>query len=230
MIVPPMTGWGKKSPRDKFVVPGDGSMPNLEEFHGTLFGSWRKGWQSSPTIEVEFPEPGDLVVHVSRASRAILEVFVDEELALREESLNVRQTNVDKGFRIAIPAGRHAIRLQNAGQDWVRIGYLLLSNYRDSARYPDIEVYGVQSDTEALLWFHNRLNEWAYKALGIEPEPVANAKVTIRCPQEGTYQVEWWDTYQGKITKIEEKVSRDRVLRLDVPVVVKDVACKVRLR
>lgn len=177
------------------------------------------------TIEVAYPAAGRFVVHVGRVLHAVLEIELDGENALRVDALNVPQTDVRKSFGIDVPAGRHEITLRNVGGDWLRIGHILLTDYRDTARHPDIEVYGLHSERSAVLWFHHRLNQWAYRSIGVEPQPIAGGKATVHGLADGSYRVEWWDTYSGTVARTERRACRNGLLELALPTIRTDVAC-----
>lgn len=228
MVVPGGTGWGSKPRRNRFLINGDGSVPHVDDLSAALFGSGRAAWRNPPTMQVSCPAAGRLTVYVAETSHAILEVALDGELVLRDDSLNVSRAQVRKSIDIDVPAGKHEIEFRNAGSDWLRIGYILLTHYRDTTRYPDLNVYGVQSDSMALFWVHNRLNEWSFRAAGINPQPVGSAMARPAGLADGNYRVEWWDTYTGAITRTETVTCSAGVIDLRLPVVETDVACIVR--
>ena len=228
VVVPLAEGWGRRAARNRFTVEPDGSMPHVEELGTVLFGKGRAQWANPPTIKVAYPVAGRFVVHVGRVSHAVLEIELDGEKALRVDALNVPQTDVRKSFGIDVPAGRHEITLRNVGGDWLRIGHILLTDYRDTARYPDIEVYGLHSERTAVLWFHHRLNQWVYRGIGVEPQPIAGGKATVHGLADGDYRVEWWDTHNGAVARTEQKACRDGSLELDLPAIRTDVACAIR--
>jgi hypothetical protein len=127
-----------------------------------------------------------------------------------------------------VPAGRHEIALDNTGGDLIRFSYFILTHYRDAARHPDLDILGRQSDDFAALWIHNRLNQWPLKAAGFNAEPVGPAAATIGGLKDGSYRIEWWDTYKGEISKVEEAVVRGGTLDLQLPAIQSDVACKLK--
>ena len=228
LFVPLGTGWGAKAPRNRFRVEPDGAVAHLDEFGGVLFGKGRAEWANPPTIEVTYPAAGRFILHVSEVSHAVLEIELDGETVLRDDALNVSRNRVRRDFVIEVPAGRHEITLRNAGADWLRIGHIMLTNYRDSTKYPDIDAYGLQSERMAVLWFHHRLNEWTYRSAGVEPKPIAGAKATVRGLADRDYRVQWWDTYKPAITKTEQRPCRNGLLEIDLPTIQTDAACVVR--
>jgi len=230
LIAPPGGGWGHKAARGRFSILPDGTMPGAEDFGRELYGTGaaRKAWRNPPTIEATFPVPGQLILHVGDASHGILEVAVDGRTVLRETSLNGPKSNRDHDFAIDIPAGRHEIRLDNAGSDFIRIGHLILTNFRDASRYPDLDVLGVRSDDMAVLWLHDRLHQWPFKAAGLMPtEPLGKAVVRLEDFRDGAHRVIWWDTYKGAVMREDKADAVDGMLTLHVPPIVGDLACKI---
>jgi len=224
LVAPFGADWGSKPRQNHFRVEPDGTVPDLELLAGELFGKarGRSEWRNPLTFEANFPEPGRFVVHVSKVMHGVLEIRLDDKLVLAGKS-------VEKDVSIEVPAGRHEITLDNAGSDLVRFGYVLLTNYRDAARYPDLDLIGQQTDDFAVLWIHNRLRQWPYKAAGFDAEPVGPATAAIAGLKDGYYRIEWWDTYKGGITKVEPAEVRRGILELCIPAIERDVACKIRI-
>jgi hypothetical protein len=228
MIVPLASGWGAKTGRSRFVIEPDGSVDHLDQFAKQLFGTGRKDWRNPPTFKANFPAPARFVVRVGETSHGILEVYLDGKRLLREPSLNIPRKEIQKDFSIDVPAGRHEIRLDNAGADWINLEYLLVTNHRNTTQYSDLDVWGLRSDDLVLLWVHNRLSQWSFKAAGYDPEPADPAQVTLDTLRDGPYTIEWWDTYKGQITKTENKLCLGGRLHLDLPPVETDLACKIK--
>ena len=202
-------------------------MSPLDEFSPVLYGTGRTAWRTTPTLTVTSPAAGRFVVRVSEAAHSVLEIDLDGKPALRDDSLDAPRETVDRDCAIDMPAGRHEITLRNAGSDWLRLGHVLLTNCRDAARDPDLDVYGLRSDKGGVLWFHHRLNEWAYRALEITPAPIEGASAAIADLPDGEYRAEWWGTYTGKVVDTKVVRSREGQLELLVPTVATDVACVV---
>lgn len=228
IVVPLGPNWGRKAARNEFRIESDGSVLHLDEMSTSLYGSIRSEWVNPPTLDVEYPAGGRFVVHVEAASHAVLEIAMDDKTVLRDESLNKPRDYIRKDFGIDVPAGRHRITLRNTGADWIGLGHLLLTNYRDARRFPDVEVHAVASPRYAASWFHHRVNQWAFRNAGLHPQPITAAVVEVRGLNPGDYRVEWWDTYQGRVSKSEQVASRNNVLRLTVPPFDSDIACMLR--
>ena len=220
--------WGKKAPRNRFDVLPDGTVPHIENLSGSLFGRNRSEWRNPPILAVRYPTAGRCTVHVAKASHSELEIVLDGKVALQEKSLHLeKEDGVGKDFSVDVSAGTHEIELRNSGSDHLTIGYVLLANYRDTAEYPDVDIYHVQADDAAYLWVHHRLNIWLFQAAGFSPEPIEGAKAEIAGLADGAYRVQWWDTYRGEVTKTERQTSRSGRLEMNIPTLRTDAAVKI---
>ena len=229
LIAPFGADWGSRPRQNRCRVEADGAVTDLERLAGELFGNApsRREWRNPPTFEVNFPEPGRFILHVSTALHSVLEIRLDGKQVVRDAFPGGAGKRVARDFVVDVPAGRHEITLDNAGGDLIRFGYFILTNYRDAARYPDLDILGLRSEDMALLWIHSRLNQWYFKAAGFDAEPVGPAIATLGGLRDGHYQIEWWDTYKGEISKVEQTEVRGGTLDLHLPAIEKDVACKV---
>ena len=87
---------------------------------------------------------------------------------------------------------------------------------------------GLQSDDAAYLWISNPKATWWHRSGGAKPDPVRGASLRISNLAPGTYRLEWWDTWTGKVlARAEAKAEPGQALVLAVPAVALDVACKV---
>jgi hypothetical protein len=80
----------------------------------------------------------------------------------------------------------------------------------------------------AVLWIHNRLNQWCFKAAGFAAEPLGPARLSLGGLKDGRYRAEWWDTYEGVVAKTEDATARGGVMDVHVPSIQTDVACKIK--
>jgi hypothetical protein len=109
--------------------------------------------------------------------------------------------------------------------DWVNAGFRDVSIDLEESH---LRVYGLQNDTTVLLWFQNSQHTW-HKMMKKEPlEDTKSAVADIRGLKDGVYQVEWWNTYKPDDIRHLEAICKNGVLRLEIPSILKDIACKVR--
>ena len=92
-----------------------------------------------------------------------------------------------------------------------------------------VRLIGLQGRDCACLWLFNADAAWATKGVrGTRPSEIRDLTIDIPGLASGTYQIEWWDTYQGTIISQSHRSTTTRPLRLSVPAFTMDVACKIR--
>lgn len=228
VLVVPLGQTARRAPRNRFAVLPDGTLEHAEDFSCALYGKGHADWANPPTLEVKYPTDGKFTIQVSEASHAIVEIVLDGQVALRDAGFDVSRKPFHKDLTIAVPAGRHEITLHNRGGDWAHVGHVLLTNYRETARQPDVNAYGLRSVKSVALWFHHRLSDWDYMFAGFQPAPIIGASARVGGLHDGSYRVEWWDTRAGVVTKTELLMAGGGELQLPLPVLRDDVACLIR--
>lgn len=198
--------------------------------------------QAPITFAVRFPRPGQFIVRVATVSNSgLLRVWLDDKLALERslpcgEKLGKKstyqsqwklwETVYDEDVRVDVPAGAHRIRIQNFGRDWVSITKYTFTGARVLDR-PNVLVCGMRSPQVAILWLQNLESDWFNHGQGqvaqVEPFTVA-----VRGLRDGRYQVQWWDTWNGKVERSEAVEVRNGLVRLTVGPLKTDVAAKLR--
>jgi hypothetical protein len=124
-----------------------------------------------------------------------------------------------------VPAGPHAITLENLGADWLYASYRL-TNYLDA---PNLRVLALANRRSALLWVQNKDHTWAHLSQSsVTPAPGAEATVEGLAP--GKYRIERWDTVTGKVTGTTPYHSADGRVVIATPAeLMGDVAYKVHV-
>lgn len=133
-------------------------------------------------------------------------------------------------YGINIPAGKHTITVDNQGEDWISVNYYRLTNYYAREKTPPLRVFGLQNNTEAMLWLQNSYHTWYRMYMKIPLQTIQPVFIEVRGLQDGKYQVEWWDTYQPGSVERAEASSTNSVLQLKAPEITRDIACKIKLR
>lgn len=136
----------------------------------------------------------------------------------------------DRSYSVHVPAGKHTILVDNQGKGWLSVDFYRLSNYLRPHEEPPLRVFGLQNDTEAMLWLQNSEHTWHRMSTQPSLRPIIPVLLEVRGMQDGKYRVEWWDTYQPNSVESAEAVSTNGVLQLETPEITRDIACKVRLR
>jgi hypothetical protein len=229
-------------PLPVFTVARDGTVNDAEKVPSHLLAPGRTEGHQPAVFQVDYPQPGTFAAHVDCVSPdAALDILLDGQPVLHQdlpaenvpgkqctfsEQWKVWQCRYDETFSASIPAGKHEVRVVNPkpGPSWVRIASYTLSDYAP----PTLRAMGLTGKRLALLWLQNAESTWGNDADGRRPQAVTGARVALKGLPDGTYTVEWWDTWQGKAGEQEKARSWNGTLTLDVPAVTRDVACKTR--
>ena len=95
---------------------------------------------------------------------------------------------------------------------------------------PQLRAMALRGKGTALLWLHNRQHTWWNV---VEKKPIAAAPaatVTLDGLPDGTYQVEWWDTWKGEVVKRGTTEAKAGALTLSVDSLARDGAVKLLRR
>ena len=241
VVIRPRGSWGKPKV-NKFAVAPDGSINDLGALGSLLQGRGHADIKGPPTFQVDYPAPGEFIVRVGRVSRSgRLSIWLDDRLVLERElpcgeglgttsrwveRWKLWETAYDEDVAIDVPAGRHSIRLDNDGGDWIRVAHYRLTGYQ-TVQKPKLVVLGMQNGQMAVLWLHNRDATWAahYKPEPIAPVPAAT--LTLRGLRDGPRIVEWWETWKGARQRTERAEVKGGRLTLPIPELAADIALKI---
>jgi len=93
----------------------------------------------------------------------------------------------------------------------------------------DVRVVGARSSRAALLWVQQRGNGW-YQRFAKDSPPVVlkGARLSLKGFEDGTYDIEWWDTYAGEPTSRVRAEVKGGSLLIDVPAGSPDTACRIQ--
>jgi len=108
--------------------------------------------------------------------------------------------------------------------DWTGGAWRLV---KEDAASP-VRIRGLANRTRAYLWIQQRGNSWYRRvAQGHPAQPLRNVTIRIANLRDGTYRVEWYNTYKGAAITHCDRATERGVLTLSVPNAGPDVACKV---
>jgi hypothetical protein len=183
-------------------------------------------WHNPVTFEADYPQAGRFEVIVGQVSPfggARIVIFVDGRQELSQE-LPASPGGADAVYGVAIPPGKHEIKVENEGQDWFRASYRLVGYLT----VPNLRVLALGNAHSALAWVQNR-EHTCWHVARREVTPVHAAEFTLAGLTPGRYQVEQWDTANGTVVKRETVASEDGTVTLETPDgMSSDVAYKVR--
>lgn len=243
LVLPVNGSWGKSSHDDFTVTPF--GVAEGRQIGAFLYSPGKADLRTTPTFHVRFVRPGRFVVHVAEVSdRARLQFRLNgrpvadfslsatpsdpheyEKTELRPE-YNSYLARFNRDYGIDIPMGSHTVTLDTTEGDWLSLESVTLTGYR-SSRFPAVNFYGLHLGRQAIFWAQNAAHDWKNVAEKKPIRAVTGATVTLRGLPNGRYNVEWWDTTQGKATGRSAAVSARGMLTLRLPELATDVAARV---
>jgi hypothetical protein len=93
-----------------------------------------------------------------------------------------------------------------------------------------LRTFGVAASDEALIWLLDPAFDWPNGASESQPKPFTGGKVTLAGVENGTWDVEWWNTLAGERLASNRARVADGALQLEAPSFVVDVAARLRKR
>jgi hypothetical protein len=137
------------------------------------------------------------------------------------------ETTYDADVAVDVPRGRHRIRVENFGNDWVRVLSYTFTGCKVLDR-PNVLVCGMKTPGLAMLWLQNRDSSWYNHAGSGKVGKVDAFELSVSGLTEGPHQVQWWKTWRAAPERTEQVEVRDGHLTLAVPELETDVAIKIR--
>ena len=211
-VVVPSGRWGKPE-QNEFTIRRDGAIADGRSPHQLLHGAGHADLKNPPTFVVDYPEAGKFVVHVDKVSHSgLLRIWVDGDLAaerelpcgegLGKESVwreqwKLWETTYDEDVAVDVPAGRHRIRIENFGKDWVAVSKYTLTGCKVVDR-PDVLVCGMRTSELAMLWLQNKRSSWYNHAGGGKVGRVDAFELAVEGLSDGRYRLQWWETWKGQ--------------------------------
>jgi hypothetical protein len=130
----------------------------------------------------------------------------------------------DKDYKIFIPSGKHIIRIENEGKNWLTIKQISILEYLKK-----YSVMGLDCKDEAIFWVHNLENNWENVYSNRTIQPVKNVAFEITGIKNGNYNTEWWNTHTGNVFLIDKSESIDGVIKIKLPDELRsDIAFKIK--
>jgi hypothetical protein len=91
-----------------------------------------------------------------------------------------------------------------------------------------LRVIGLQGDQVAYLWISDPNATWWKIAMeNATPQEMRAVSVTLADMASGPYQVQWWDTREGKVITQAQVQATGSTITLHAPAFSRDIACKV---
>ncbi|MEM7577207.1 MAG: hypothetical protein AAF328_07000 [Planctomycetota bacterium] len=224
------------------TIRPDGVVQGAKHLSQLLHGTGENIVFHNPvTFEVDYPVEGTMTVWVTGVSGwggGGLQITLNEQVVLHEaftdpDGLEDKTplNRYDGNYVVPVPAGRHTLRVENPGFDWVRVAYEFVGPVSTVA--PWINSYAVTLDDAGigepavLAWFVHRDATWRRAVEGSAIEPLPAARVVLNGLLDGIYTSQWWDTRTGESTVGTIGVVKQGRLELEVPPIAHDVALRL---
>jgi len=240
-VVPPTSAWAKPE-HNEFVLRADGTLADDRAPQQLLHGRGHRDLKNPPTFVVDFPKPGEFLVHVGTVSNSgLLRIWVDDEQSLERElpcgeelgkssvwreQWDIWETTYDEEVAVDVPAGRHRIRVENFGGDWIRVIRYTFTDCRVLDR-PNVLVCGMKTPGLTILWLQNRDSSWhnhAREKVGrVDP-----FTLSLTGLPDGPCRLEWWKTWRAAPERVEPAAVHQGRLTLTIPGLEADVALKIK--
>ncbi len=233
----------KKLETSSFNIGNDGTIENIDRIPSLLHGNGHKELQVPLIFNVNYQTDGKFILHIGRVGQdGLLKVFIDgvevasislptgEGLGLYSEYVQRWkrwETVYNMDVSIDVPKGKHEIRIQNDGVDWINIEYIQLVNYLSNIK-PNLRIIGMQTQSKALLWLQNKDHTWFNVRNKKVIEQVLPSRVILSGFGDGEFDIELWDTREGKAIKQESCKAEGNKLELDIPEIKSDIAIKIK--
>jgi len=241
-VLPTLNRWDKPE-HAEFTILRDGSSDDDRLPQRLLHGAGHKDLKNPPEFVVDYPRPGKFVVRVDRVSNSgLLRICLDGQEKLQRElpcgeglgkksvwrpQWKLWETVYDQDIALDVPAGRHRIRVENFGKDWVAVTRYTFTACKLLDK-PNVLVCGMKTEGLAIVWIENKDSSWYNHAAGGKLRQVDAFTLTVSGLADGKYQLEWWDTWKGKPTGSNEVEVASGRLKLSIGDLKTDVAVKIK--
>lgn len=222
----PGSGWAP-SKSTSFNVKRSGLVENLGAMSAYLQGALNdRNHAMFPFAEfgVDYQRDGTFAVAVDEMtpSGATLHVSIDGKPAASltlpglpappttKEASERKNPRLDATLEVPVTAGKHVLRLENQGVDWIHLRQFTLTPYA-----PQLAVLAKGTNDFAVLW--------AYRRDAGDGSPIRG---TLAVPglSAGNYRVVWFDTHKGTQIREATMTASGHTLKLETGDVTNDVA------
>ena len=221
LVISPGAGYGK-SPASVFTIDASGNItPGSTQLSSYIFGnSFNTQNRNPPTFNITYPAAGQFRVVVTSGSQG-----TTPKINLSLDGVEVLNQNVTSGstYSVNVPAGAHAIKVDNLGTDWFNVSSYVFTN----AGSP-LSVYNLKSadSKKAAGWILNNQYNWKYLQDhgGAAPSAVSGANVSIPAAANGTYTVSLYNCLTGALISSGNAVAANGTLNFALSDITWDMA------
>lgn len=221
-------GW---KDREAFEIEPDGCVKDRDFMSGHLGPPLGR---SRMVLKMYYPEAGEFAVFVpeiflrdKNPGPPRLTVSLDDQIVVQQEfAVDPKDArHLYRCYGFPVPAGPHAIAIENTGGGFMPVGYELGGFVRRDG--PDLQVRGMQSDDIILLWLKSPKLTWLYARMGVEPQEQPAGKLVLDNVPDGAWVAEWLDTIRNKWIRRSVEESANGKLTLETPPIQRSVTVRL---
>ena len=208
VVITPKAAFGDEK-ASTVRISREGTLQGGERLSRFLRPEDDVGKRPAYVLDLDFAQDGKVGVTVHKVSdRAVLDVYVDGKRVGREtlitgpnntqakeskwvEEWRIYQDVYDREYAFPVPKGRHRVRVENSGKDWLEVARLRLIGYRRILETPG-RVFALLGDEISYAWLVRRDG-----AKDDAANPV-RLQFTMPADEGRTYRVRWVDCAGGK--------------------------------
>ncbi len=209
-----------------FDIQPDGSISGMGNLSQWLHGTSKDhlGVRSDPTFNIDMAGSGVLRIHVQEVSgwgNNRLRVLVDAQNVFSSSYVNGSEDFV---IEVPLPAGRHAVKIENTGQDWFHISnYEFKENNNGDAGY--LRFLGLSGDDHAYIWIYDIDSQKGRTPYGT----FSDVNFVLSGLSDGHYTIEAYETRaEGGVIDVNQANCQNNELIIELPDFERDIAVKVR--
>lgn len=211
----------------------DGPMPS-----GLLHGVRNHTDLHNPlTVTIQEAKPSTLEISIQEVSTyggATLDVTVDGSTAV-SKTFDTGEDNkqpenghkYDGIISVPLPAGTHVIKVEDKGNDWIRVAYRFVGVVPRT--HPPLSPWTLVGNDVAVIWVRQSGQNWHSLVVEKRIPPVVPPTV-LHVPglASGAWKAEVWDTWTGKlVARSVVSVGLDGTAAVNLPAIPLDVAVKL---
>lgn len=184
--------------------------------------------------EVILPQAGSAVLTLAATgiNGAGLTIKVNGKAVVEKHIMDIDGRNNPEAneltdrFDLPLQKGKNHIEITNSGPDFVVLRSLSIANLSQHGILENLRVNTLKGPKLILAWIQDTANTWYRQNRGEELKSIKQAAFEL-AELNGTWKLEWFDTWSGKIIKTETiDFDNDRKL-IEIPEFSRDLALKM---
>jgi hypothetical protein len=193
-------------------------VPSNYKLGKYLYGSsWNTQYRRPPVFKTDWAAPGQFKIMVGNqfGNSPKLAVWLDGVQVL------LLTPSAGQNIMLDVPAGKHTIKVDNLGTDWMTIACYSFSGLGSAL---DAYVLSAADQSRAAGWLLNSDYNHLYVKSNGAPNAINGAKLRMEPIANGQYVVKWFDCQTGSLLQTEPVKVTNGVAELIVPEITWDLA------